>query len=378
MNKTFVQTIFETIVIVLFLTIIGAPPLCCILSSHKKWWSNTEKRALASFPEIPFNSKTLLQFPKGFEDYYNDHFGFRDVLTRRYHREMKKRFGQSGIPEVIIGKEGWYFYAADQLLDDFRGLLPLTEKQLNSWREDHVRKRNWLAKQGIRYLLVLVPDKQTIYPEYLPDYFRKAKGTTRIEQLMEYLKQDRDVTILDLRPSLLNAKSEKRLYQKTDSHWNDYGAFVGYKEMMNRISQWFPKEQFKFDFYFHPDRVTERPGGDLVRMLGLHETIKEVWPLLKERHFCSQPLKPNVEMENQEMIGEPFMEGCKDANLRALVFRDSFFELVRPFLSENFQQVVYLWQIYNQKNVEILIDYFHPNLVIEERIERLGFRGLKE
>ncbi len=298
MNKTFVQTIFETIVIVLFLTIICAPPVCCILSSHKKWWSNTEKRALASFPEIPFNSKTLLQFPKGFEDYYNDHFGFRDVLTRRYHREMKKRFGQSGIPEVITGKEGWYFYAADQLLDDFRGLLPLTEKQLNSWREDHVRKRNWLAKQGIHYLLVLVPDKQTIYPEYLPDYFRKAKGTTRIEQLMEYLKQDRDVTVLDLRPSLLNAKSEKRLYQKTDSHWNDYGAFVGYKEMMNRISQWFPKEQFKFDFYFHPDRVTERPGGDLVRMLGLHETIKEVWPLLKERHFCSQPLKLNIEMEN--------------------------------------------------------------------------------
>ncbi len=78
------------------------------------------------------------------------------------------------------------------------------------------------------------------------------------------------------------------------------------------------------------------------------------------------------------MIGEPLMEGCKGANLRVLVFRDSFFELVRPFLSENFQQVVYLWQIYNQKNAEIMIDYFHPNLVIEERIERLGFRGLKE
>ena len=377
MNKTFIQTIFETILIVLFLTIICAPPLRSILSSHKEW-SNTEKRILAPFPKVPYNDETLLQFPKAFEDYYNDHFGFRDVLIGRYHREMKKRFGQSGIPDVITGKDGWYFYAADLLLDDFRGLVPLTEKQLISWREDLVRKRNWLARQGIHYLFVLVPDKQTIYPEYLPDYFQKAKGTTRIDQLVECLKQDSDAEIMDLRPSLLNAKSEGRLYQKADTHWNDYGAFVGYREMIHKISHWFPKEQFKLDFYFRPDRMTERPGGDLAKMLGLGETIKEMWPLLKERPFCAQPMKLNVEIENwgKQKETEPFMKGCKDANLRALVFRDSFFTMLEPFFSENFQQVVYLWQDYDQKAAERLINTFHPQLVVEERVERLCFRSI--
>jgi hypothetical protein len=351
----------------------------CILFSDKEWWSDTEKRVLASFPEAPSDFKTLLRFPKTFEDFYNDHFGFREVLIYRYHREMKKRFGQSGVPDVIAGRDGWYFYAGNLLLDDFRGLLPLTQQQLISWKKNLVRKRDWLAKQGIHYLFLIVPEKQTVYPEYLPDYFQKAKGTTRVEQLMEYLKQDRDVEILDLRPGLLNAKSKGRLYHKTDTHWNDYGAFVGYKEMMDKISQWFPKEQFKFDFYFH-DTMTERPAGDLAKMLGLQETMKEMCPLLKERHFCAQPMELKLKIEDFSKMKEPepFIKGCKDANLRALVFRDSFFEMVQPLFSENFQQIVYIWHYYDQKTVERMIDYFHPHLVVEERVERFCFRDPKE
>ncbi len=376
MSRTLIQTISEITLIVLFLTIISAPPLMCILFSNKEW-SDTEKRVLASFPEAPRDLKTLLQFPEKFEAYYNDHFGFREILINRYHREMRKKFGQPGIPHVIAGKGGWYFYASNLLLDDFRGLVPLTEQQLISWKEDLVRKRDWLAKQGIHYLFLFVPNKQTIYPEYLPDYFQKAKGTTRIEQLMEYLKKERDVEILDLRPGLLNAKSKGQLYQKTDTHWNDYGAFVGYREIMYKLSQWFPKEQFKIDFYFQ-HTIIERPAGDLAKMLGLHETIKEMHPLLKETHFCAQPMELTLEVENFPKMNEmePFMKGCKDANLRALVFRDSFFCGIEPFFSENFQQVVYLWQYYDQKTVERMIDYFHPHLVVEEKVERFCFSNL--
>jgi alginate O-acetyltransferase complex protein AlgJ len=370
MNKTFAHTIYEIALIVFFLTLICAPPLVCILFS-KKEWSDTEKRVLAASPKAPSDFKTLLQFPKDFEAYYNDHFGFREVLIDRYHREMRKRFGQTGVHNVVAGKDGWYFYTGDDLLNDFRGLVPLTDQQIISWKENLVGKRDWLAKRGIHYLFVVIPNKQTIYPEYLPDYFQKAKGTTRLEQLTQYLKKNSDVEILDLRPELFNAKSKGQLYAKTDTHWNDYGAFVGYRKMMHRISRWFPKEQFKFDFYYHYTMV-DRPGGDLPKMLGLRETIKEVVPVLKERHFCAQPMELNLEIENFYKRKEttPFMKGCKDANLRALVFRDSFFNRLEPFFSENFQHVVYLWQFYDQEIVERLIDYFHPHIVIEERVER--------
>ena len=79
--------------------------------------------------------------------------------------------------------------------------------------------------------------------------------------------------------------------------------------------------------------MTERPGGDLARMLDLGETIKEKWPRLRERHFCAQPMKLNMDVENWAHLKdtEPFMKGCADAKLRALVFRDSFFILPEPF-----------------------------------------------
>jgi alginate O-acetyltransferase complex protein AlgJ len=376
MNKALIQTISEIALIALFLIVIGTPPLMCVFFS-KKEWSDIEKRALASSPQIPTDFKTLLQFPKRFEAYYNDHFGFREKLIKRYHREMRKRFGQTGVPNVIAGKDGWYFYGGDDLLNDLRGLTPLTDQQIISFKENLVGKRDWLAKRGIHYLFVIAPDKQTIYPEYLPDYFRKAKGITRLEQLTKYLKKNSDVEILDLRPELFNAKPKGRLYDKTDTHWNGYGAFVGYRKMMHKISQWFPKEQFKFDFYFH-DTMGERPGGDLSQMLGLHETIMEMVPVLKERHFCAQPMKLNLEIRNfyKRKGTAAFMKGCKDANLRAVVFMDSFFTGLQPFFSENFQQVVYLWQYYDQETVERLIDYFHPHIIIEERVERFCTRSV--
>jgi hypothetical protein len=147
--------------------------------------------------------------------------------------------------------------------------------------------------------------------------------------------------------------------------------------MMHKISQWFPEEQFKFDFYFHGTMV-ERPGGDLPQMLGLHETIKEMVPVLKERHFCAQPMKLNLEIRNfyKRKGTGAFMKGCKDANLRAVVFMDSFFTGLQPFFSENFKQVVYLWQYYDQETVERLIDYFHPHIIIEERAERFCTRSV--
>jgi alginate O-acetyltransferase complex protein AlgJ len=372
MNRTTIQTISEIVLILLFFTVIYAPPLKCILHPDKKW-SNTEKRMLASFPEIPRNLKAISNFFKQFEDYYNDHFGFRDKLIHRYSREMEKRFGLSGVSNVMAGKEGWYFFARDNVLDDFRGISPLTEHQLISWKADLVRKKDWLAKQGIQYLFVLPPSKPTIYPEYLPEAFQNAKGVTHLEQLIDYLDKDPDVDIVNPKPELLKAKTKTRLYYKTDTHWNDYGAFVAYKEIINQISRWFPEDPFKYDFYFH-DALKEAPGGDLAKMLDLHKTLKEMIPDLKERHYSAQPMELHLQLKTYRKGREPFMKGCKDARLRALVFRDSMFFAVEPFFSENFNQVIYLWQKYDQKTAARLIEYFHPHIVIDEVGERNCFR----
>ena len=64
-------------------------------------------------------------------------------------------------------------------------------------------------------------------------------------------------------------------------------------------------------------------------------------------------------------------KSCETAELKALVFRDSFFHSLEPYLSENFKEVVYLWKDYDQKNIEELLTVFKPDIVIEETAERV-------
>ena len=65
-------------------------------------------------------------------------------------------------------------------------------------------------------------------------------------------------------------------------------------------------------------------------------------------------------------------------NLKAVIFRDSFFVHLEPFFSENFREVVYLWKNYDQKNIEEIMTYFKPDVVIEETSERHLFDFMLE
>jgi hypothetical protein len=60
------------------------------------------------------------------------------------------------------------------------------------------------------------------------------------------------------------------------------------------------------------------------------------------------------------------------------VLHDSFFNKLKPFISESFGDVLYLWQYYdlqsltymNKQRLAAVIKTFKPNLVIEEVVER--------
>ncbi len=68
---------------------------------------------------------------------------------------------------------------------------------------------------------------------------------------------------------------------------------------------------------------------------------------------------------------DPYLaKACKSRRLKTIVFRDSFFEALEPYMTENFNEVIYLWKKYDQANVEELLRTFKPDIVIEERGER--------
>jgi len=53
-----------------------------------------------------------------------------------------------------------------------------------------------------------------------------------------------------------------------------------------------------------------------------------------------------------------------------VVFRDSFFTPLERLFVENFREVLFLWKDYSQENMEEILTFLKPDLVLEIKVER--------
>lgn len=376
-----VKYFVDFFIIAIFLGMILASPLKMLLSKTSTW-SETEKRSLAPFPKIPVNISQLNDFFAGIDVFLEDHFGFREFYIYRYSRELDKRFDITASQSLVIkGLDGWYFLNEPDMLKDFQGRIHLTRPQLQSWLATQNEKNEWLNSQGIRYMLIVSPDKQSIYPHLLMEHAMSVKGTSRFEQLIEYTEGSLPGYMLNLHALLQPEKYDRPLYYKNDSHWNKFAAYIVFRSMLERISAWFPEESFETEFAFTADKTgiggNIGKGGDLVYML-MQPDLTETYPQMAPFKRCGSYKTVQYKLSNVKQIPgrKSFVRRCEGKNLRAVVFRDSFFVQLEPMLSQNFQEIVYLWKDYDQKNIEEILVNFKPDIVIESIVERNLFDSI--
>jgi hypothetical protein len=240
----------------------------------------TEKRALANAPV--FNWRDPWIFPGQYEAYFNDHFGFRRLLIE-WNGIIKMQIFPEPVspnPGAIAGKDGWIFFDAEKSGDgisisDFLGRVKYSETELETIRYNFDTWYGWTAEQNIPFVFMIVPNKETIYAEYLPDWIREKRGVSRLDQMKDYLSKNSRFSFLDLRGILLDKKKAAQTYYKTDSHWNYFGAFWGYEAAMKELAKKNPEfEPYSFnDFEMS---IEEKDGGDLAKIVGLESRLKDV------------------------------------------------------------------------------------------------------
>ena len=368
------RKIFDRLLIILFFIAIWYPISIELKlkpnssARVRNWGSNWENRQLAKLPEFNFTPQSLLEFPQKFEDYYNDNFGGRQVLIRWHNLVKVKGFGISPSERVAIGKEGWLFFADSTVTQDYRSTHPFTPEELERWQRILEQRRDWLAGRGIHYLFVIVPNKHTIYPEFLPDSFQRLGRESRLDQLVRHLRARSDLAILDLRETMLEAKQTYRVYHRSDSHWNKPGVFAAYHKIMNVLKVWFP-ELAPLPSSAFKKEITYRQGGDLAIMLGLqHLWGEKVLKLSPRFDPLALKVRARIYRPGVPLYLQPSATEVEDATLpRAVMFHDSFALNLAPLLSEHFQRIVFVRQY--EFDAEI-IDKELPHLVIQEMVER--------
>lgn len=352
------------IIITIFAVSLTTPLIAMVLKLDRSPLLR-ENRDRAPFPDIALDTQTLRKFPRDFYAYFRDNFGFRDDLIRLNFRVKRSLLKEREFNEVLFGKNGWLFYLGEREMDDSRGITHYDTETLAAWAASLESKRQWLAARDIRYLFVIAPNKASIYRENLPPYFRNLHDRTGLDEFVEYIRTHSGVDVVDLRPPLLMSKSVERSYNKTDTHWNDFGAFVAYQEIMKTLSRWFPATHSDA----LADYVIERkmsPGGDLAIMVGGAEFISG------EKIYLV-PKKARKALEIEANTREKFIDMRQDETIlpRALVFRDSFFDALIPFISEQFHYARYYRHHWDESvPIASLVKTVQPDVVIEEFLER--------
>jgi len=331
-----------------------------------------ENRDLERMPELKPTRESVEKFPGAFEKYYNDHFGFRHILVR-WHGMMKYFvLNESPSSAVVKGRDGWLYFrgpevpARSQPLDDYRRSKPLTRREVTVWVHVKEQRRDWLAARGIRHLLVMIPNKSTIYPDYMPRHIPRLEGQTPFDQITEHLQRHSDLEYLDVRPVFQANRDRQRLYLKTDTHWNYLGSFLCYQAIAQALTQWYPmiRPLQESDFTFH---VVTNVAGDLSRNMGLQKVLRDEY-FLFQPHFA--PLSTNLNQVSFERIREEaeYTETGDPSLPAAVVLGDSYIHGFMPFLAEHLRRGAFFLS-YDRFPVG-LIEQEKPDFVIEEVIER--------
>ena len=371
-KKTMIYCFMNASLAAVFVIAICLPLVGSILG-----WDITEdlgeKRLLVECPA--FGKDPVKAIPGKFEAFYIDHFGFRNGLIQGHNWIRYKLFKGSSLGKVLFGKDDWLFLTKAGIIPDFLGQNPLTEQELDIWKNALEQHQQWLQKRGIRYLFVIAPNKAMIYPEMLPDHINRNRSRSRMDQLIKYLENHSTVDIIDLREPLRQAKHTGLLYHPKDSHWTDRGAFIVYQEICRKLSEWFPDIQ-----PLHVDNfiITKaKAADDLSIMLGLGKELagdSESW-IRKIPSVASRKLLniPNGYEWTRSIVPEDqvVMENEK-SKYRLLLFHDSFAVRggLREHLGEIFVRSACTSIEPNERFLELLIEQEHPDVVIHEIVER--------
>lgn len=270
--------------------------------------------AMGLFSAGPRNSAPL-------DAYIDENLALREEMISSHAIVSETIFGQSGEEQVVLGREGWLFFA--ETMPDHYQRGGLSDTEIERIADAMAAYAESLAEAGIGFTFLCAPNKAAIYPEYLPYYAVSAGEPGNLDRLHAALDQRR-VAYIDAAAILRDAKSEgEALYYKTDTHWNARGAALVSQALLQRQTT---------DVAFTEGALIT---GDLARL------YRPRWPVQE----------PSLQADIQRAYSTiGVMRSLDDMNIRTesdtgtarmLIYRDSFGEALFPYLANELGYMVF-------------------------------------
>ncbi len=310
-----------------------------------------EKRQLAEFPSIKTEEGEFnFDFFDEFESYFSEHFGFRQQLVTADGRLKSALTHTSADNDVIVGSDGWLYYG--ETINDYLRLDTLSQREISNIANNLRIVDDYCNYKNADFIFFSAPNKNTVYPENMPYNYVPADKESNLEMLTKKLA-DSDF-YFDLKAELLALDSKTALYHKTDTHWNNFGAYACHTMLMNRLNK--PSCSTGNGWYVENDRL-----GDLAVMLYPAEKAKDM-QLHNDYEFAYEYTSRFRGLDDVLIT-----TSNENAQGNLLMYRDSYGEAILPYMAEMFATAQFSRAVpYNLQNVEegdsVIIELVERNL----------------
>ena len=345
---------FNGFFIFVFISMLAIPLVFVDLESDRI--SVIENRTLANRPFFSGIKNNPGMFVRQFDDWFKDSIGFREKLINLY-RKTDNIFGQNyyldGTSIVLIGKQGHHFHTNNnRLLQIYQGKRWLDDVQLNELSNKLNDIQQYLSEKNIPFIVMLCADKESIYPEYYPDFVIRGPEPTSLDAVVEYLStHTNNLDFFCIKERFLREKEDFLLYPKTGNgwellHYNETGSFIAYQELMKHIIKYFPDLE---PFTLKNVNITYSFNGSSNVTLKQEKNYEQT-----EARFFSDA----IEFEN------------KNSSLPTLLFlRDSYADFFPNYLPQHFSRTTML----HNRTLEyfkVYIYKYKPDIIVFESAER--------
>ena len=192
--------------------------------------SVSENRNLATYkPFFDKEHKINYSFGKDFNNWFNDRFYFRMHLV--YLNKYLLYYSNNRFVKCAKNKE----------IDKYNNFLyyegaPLDKVTLDNSLHYLKKLNKFCNNNNIKLYTLIVPKKEQVY--MLPSYKKQVK-----DNLLELIHKPKYANLNIIYPleELKKASNNQYTYFKTEHHWTDDGAFIGYLSVMNKIKKDYPQ-----------------------------------------------------------------------------------------------------------------------------------------
>lgn len=349
--------------------------ICCSciilgLVDERRLIMNEEKRL--AFPFIHFSKDQELKiYTKQLELYLKDQLPGRSQLIISNNLVRYKIFSElANNSMVYFGKENWMFYIGENVKGVYENKRLYTEEELNLLKKHLEERRDWLAKKGIAYYVFFPRMSHYFYQEKIGKGLYQYNKQARLIQFIDFLKKNSTINVIDVYTPMLRAKKsyQRDLYYHSDSHWNLFGAYFAYEEIIHRLKENFSNIGDPIPLKEIEWLESESNEADLSKLISLSNVITrhEYIPLHPAVNSATPIATPNYP-EYQSVHPLLSYRGSDSAAPKLLMNRDSYSNFLIPYFSKHFSKQTYVW---SPLFFPTIIEKEKPDIVVTEMMER--------